>query len=84
MTSFWVKLLLVLPESKAKKRQGIQPLRLNIQELSLGTVDFRAENLFAVFGAPQKRVVRPWDRLNAYFITVFRFRLSLPIHRCDK
>ena len=72
------------PESEAKKRQGIKPGRLDGQELSLDSVEHRAENLFAVFGAPQKRVVRPWNRLNAYFITVFRFRLLLPIHRCGK
>ena len=72
------------PESEAKKRQGIKPVRLWLQELSLDSVEHRAENLFAVFGAPQKRVVRPWNRLNAYFITVSRFRLSLPIHRCGK
>ena len=52
-----LKILLGFSESEAQKRQGIQPPRLNIQELPLGSVELRAEDMFAVFGAPQKRVV---------------------------
>ena len=47
----------VFSESEAQKRQGIQPLRLNIQEFPFGSVELRAEDPFAVLGTPQQRVV---------------------------
>ena len=44
-------------ESETQERQGIQPVSLGGQEISLSAVELRVEKLFSVFGAPQKRVV---------------------------